>query len=180
MDYFCSDHCDASHPKRWSEPNECNFRSFFMKSSISILLLILSFIPAHADVIGKPEPSSPSSQCIDEEKTIKSLDESLSELEARLKLTAAQIPLWQDWSQRLKSAHQIKAQNKKKQHEWRNLAAPLRQEKWMASVQEHLNAMQASLPSLKSLYSSFNEEQKLLFDREVPFKHNACGTRESD
>jgi LTXXQ motif family protein len=180
MDHFCSDFWDASHPKCWSELYVLNFRSFFMKSSISILFLILSFIPAHADVIGKPEPSSPSNPCIEKEQNAKSLDQSLSELETRLKLTAAQTPLWQDWSLRLKTAHQIKEQNKKKQHEWRNLAAPLRQEKWMASVQDQLNSMQASLPSLKSLYSSFNEEQKLLFDREIPFKHNACGTREGD
>ena len=145
-----------------------------MKFSIAIILLTLSILPAHAGVVGKAESPSPMTQCNDEEKHPKSLQQSLNELETKLKLTSTQTPLWEEWSAKLKSAHQIKERFKKDEEERRKLPAPLRQEQWMASVQEHLNAMQTSLPFLKSLYSSFNGEQKSLFDHEVPFKHQGC------
>ncbi|MEY2695913.1 MAG: hypothetical protein RL333_51 [Pseudomonadota bacterium] len=149
-----------------------------MKSSIAIILLTLSFLPAHAGVAGKAETPSSMIQCNDVEKHPKSLQQSLNELETNLKLTSTQAPLWEEWSAKLITAHQIKDKFKKDEQERRKLPAPLRQEQWMASVQEHLNAMKASLPFLKSLYSSFNGDQKSLFDHEVPFKHHAnshCG-----
>ena len=144
------------------------FTSLIMALSMAMLL--------QAEPVQKPSQSG--SSCLEEDKTSDRFDESLNELEQSLKLSPQQMSLWKDWSTRLRAAHAIKLEGKKNEHGWRHLAAPVRQEKWMESAQNHLKAMQDSLPSLKLLYESLSDEQRKLFDREVPFKHRDKATHQ--
>jgi LTXXQ motif family protein len=114
-------------------------------------------------------------KCMREADSNVPLEQSLKNLENKLNLTEQQKALWITWSTQLLAAHHIKDEFNRTSTERRKLPAPERQEKWMTSVETHLKAMRDSLPALKAFYGSLNDQQKIAFDSEVPFKHHGSG-----
>lgn len=114
-------------------------------------------------------------KCMREADSVVPLEQSLKNLEGKLNLTEQQKPLWITWSSQLLVAHHIKDEFNQTSTERQELPAPERQEKWMTSVETHLKAMRDSLPALKAFYRSLNDQQKIAFDSEVPFKHHGSG-----
>ena len=143
-----------------------------MKLITSMVAFISLMSPLHAE---EGETLSPTPSSFEEEvKCADQFDQKQTDLMSHLLLTPSQMPLWQEWSDRLMSAHRIKKSSHMKEKEWRQLPAPTRQEKWMLNVQEHLKFMQLSLPALTALYAALSVDQKKVFDAEVPFKYYNC------
>lgn len=145
-----------------------------MNRFITAFILALTFSLADAEETSKT-PKCSECECRSDAESSTTLEQSLKGLSDQLKLTEQQKPLWDNWSQQLLRAHHSKDEFHRTASERRKLPAPERQEKWMASVETHLQLMRESLPALRSLYSSFNDHQRVTFDAEVPFKHAGCG-----
>lgn len=133
-------------------------------------------IAAMAQVVQAEESSKTQKnaepECIHDSDRSVTMEQSLKILESKLSLNEPQKPLWTTWSNQILAAHHSKDEFKRTEKERRKLPAPERQELWMTSVEVHLNAMKDSLPALKALYNSLNDQQKVIFDGDVPFKHH--------
>jgi hypothetical protein len=149
-----------------------------MNRLMTLIFLVLTFQFAQAEEPSKVKKGA-ECECLNEADSPVPMEQSLKNLADKLNLTEAQKPLWETWSQQLLRAHHSKDEFNRTASERRKLPAPERQEKWMASVETHLHAMRESLPALRSLYSSFNDTQRVTFDAEVPFKHGGCGMSSS-
>lgn len=148
-----------------------------MKISLAGLVIALLSMSNTAECGITPQ-LVPTTHCSEDDLS-PPFEQHLSELKQKLNLTQSQIPLWNEWSSQFTLAHALKMQAQKDEETWRHEAAPTRQVKWMAFVEKYLHAMQESLPSLKSLYDSFSNEQKKQFDKEVPFKPRHRGTKDT-
>lgn len=137
-----------------------------------LILFLIAAAPCGLAEESSAFPKKSEAKCMNESEDVMPMEQSLKNLEIKLKLTDLQKPLWLAWSTQLLVAHHTKDEFNRTATERRKLPAPERQELWMTSVETHLKAMRDSLPALKAFYGSLNDQQKIDFDSEVPFKHH--------
>lgn len=145
-----------------------------MNHLFKVFLFVAMSQFAQAEALATPHNCS-ECKCMSETDSKMPMEQSLKNLESKLNLTEPQKPLWTAWSNQLLLAHHTKDDFNRTETDRRKLPAPARQELWMTSVETHLQAMKESLPKLKAFYGSLNDQQKVAFDSEVPFKHHGSG-----
>jgi protein CpxP len=149
-----------------------------LNTLISIIVSLFLFTASNVTLAqsGGDKGKSKSAECPHFWKNAGELwefDQKLDQLHDNLKLTAAQEPLWKDWTGKIQASREAWKKNRSDQDALQNLSVIERQEKRLALTREHLAHQESNLASVKALYAQLTDAQRKIFDEQFPHGHRS-------